>query len=63
MQKGELQNCVLTMTSIQSNGQMLYEYYTDIQTAQLKAYVLAQLSYMFLSVFGIGNEALRSIFV
>lgn len=53
-QKGERQNCLLQSTSIQSTGQLLYEYYTDIQTAQLKGYVLAQLSFMFLSVFGIG---------
>lgn len=35
----------------ESTSQKLYEYYVDVSAAQLKAYSLVQLSYMFLTVY------------
>lgn len=35
----------------ESTSQKVYEYYVDISAAQLKAYSLVQLSYMFLTVY------------
>lgn len=47
---------VSTVSVIQSTGKLLYDYYTDIAAAQLKAYALAQLSFMFLTVYEVGKE-------
>lgn len=46
---------VSTVSIIQSTGKLLYDYYTDIAAAQLKAYALAQLSFMFLTVYEVGK--------
>lgn len=57
LQKGELQNCMVsTVSMIQSTSKLLYDYYTDIAAAQLKAYALTQLSFMFLTVYEVGKE-------
>lgn len=62
LQKGELQNCMVsTVSTIQSTGKLLYDYYTDITAAQLKAYALAQLSFMFLTVYEVGMKYNRSV--
>lgn len=39
------------MNTIKSPNQVVYDYYNDISAAQLKAYVLTQLSYMFLTIY------------
>lgn len=56
------------MFLIKSANQQIFEYYHDISTAQLKAYALIQLSYMFFTVYGRGNfrnaaQALRTKFL
>lgn len=56
------------MFLIKSANQQIFEYYHDISVAQLKAYALAQLSYMFFTVYGRGNfrsvsQSLRTKFL
>ncbi|XP_031620535.1 uncharacterized protein LOC116339055 [Contarinia nasturtii] len=42
------QDCQLQSRSVQSEYQMLFEYYKDIQAAALRTYITSQLSYMIL---------------
>ncbi|XP_037049797.1 uncharacterized protein LOC119084060 isoform X1 [Bradysia coprophila] len=56
--KGELQNCMSSNILTESTNQKLYEYYVDISAAQLKAYSLVQLSYMFLTVYNQNNSVM-----
>lgn len=42
---------MLSINTIQSPHQLIYDYYNDITVAQLKAYALTQLSYMFFTVY------------
>lgn len=42
------------MLAINSANQLIYEYYHDISTAELKAYALVQLAYMFYTVYNRG---------
>lgn len=42
------------MVIIKSANQLVYEYYHDISTAELKAYALVQLAYMFYTVYNRG---------
>lgn len=65
MQKAELKQCDKNVFLIKSANQQIFEYYHDLSAAQLKAYALVQLSYMFFSVYGRGNfrsaaQALRT---
>lgn len=43
------------MLIIKSANQLIYEYYHDISTAELKAYALVQLAYMFYTVYNRGK--------
>lgn len=54
-QKAELKQCDKNVLLIKSANQQVYEYYHDISAAELKAYALIQLSYMFFTVYGRGN--------
>ncbi|KAJ6637237.1 hypothetical protein Bhyg_09967 [Pseudolycoriella hygida] len=56
--KGDLQNCMTSKILTESTNQKLYEYYVDVSAAQLKAYSLVQLSYMFLTVYNQNNSAI-----
>lgn len=53
-QRTELRQCDANVNLIKSANQVLYEYYHDISVAELKAYALVQLSYMFFTVYGRG---------
>lgn len=55
-QKAELKQCDATTPLIRSANQMIFEYYYDITAAELKAYALVQLAYMFNTVYGRGEE-------
>lgn len=46
---------MISVSTIESTGQLLYDYYIDIAAAQLKAYAIVQLSYMFLTVYEVGK--------
>lgn len=48
--------------SIKSANQLIYEYYHDISTAELKAYALVQLAYMFYTVYNRGMFSLFAFF-
>ncbi|KAJ6642110.1 hypothetical protein Bhyg_07056 [Pseudolycoriella hygida] len=56
--KGDLQNCMASNILTESTNQQLYEYYVDISAAQLKAYSLVQMSYMFLTVYNQNNSVM-----
>lgn len=43
------------MAIIKSANQLVYEYYHDISSAELKAYALVQLAYMFYTVYNRGK--------
>lgn len=55
LQKAELKQCDATTLVIRSANQMIFEYYYDITAAELKAYALVQLAYMFNTVYGRGK--------
>lgn len=56
------QNCQLSSTrSVQSEYQVLYEYYKDIQAAALRTYITAQLSYMILHLHESGDFRNQSL--
>lgn len=46
---------MVSVSTIESTGQLLYDYYIDIAAAQLKAYAIVQLSYMFLTAYEVGK--------
>lgn len=55
LQKAELTQCdTINVQLIRSANQLIYEYYHDITAAELKAYALVQLAYMFYTVYGRG---------
>lgn len=54
-QKAELKRCDKNVVIIKSANQLIYEYYHDISTAELKAYALIQLAYMFYTVYNRGK--------
>ncbi|XP_055324696.1 uncharacterized protein LOC129579082 isoform X2 [Sitodiplosis mosellana] len=63
--KAQLKQCDKNVMVIKSANQLIYEYYHDISTAELKAYALVQLAYMFYTVYNRGNfrgqaQALRT---
>lgn len=55
LQKEELQKCLSSNILTESTNKQIYDYYVDISAAQLKAYSLVQLSYMFLTVYNDGK--------
>lgn len=55
LQKAELKQCETGISLIKSANQQVYEYYHDISAAELKAYALVQLAYMFYTIYGRGN--------
>lgn len=55
LQKAELKQCENAVSLIKSANQQVYEYYHDISVAELKAYALVQLAYMFYTIYGRGN--------
>lgn len=55
-QKGNLQNCIIADESIKSTNQLLYDYYTDISAAKLKAYALIQLAFLLLTNTALGKS-------
>lgn len=55
-QKAELKQCDATTLLIRSANQLIFEYYYDITAAELKAYALVQLAYMFNTVYGRGID-------
>lgn len=54
-QKAELKQCDKNVYVIKSANQLIYEYYHDISIAELKAYALVQLAYMFYTVYNRGK--------
>lgn len=54
-QKAELKQCNRNVLTIKSANQLVYEYYHDISSAELKAYALVQLAYMFYTVYNRGK--------
>lgn len=54
-QKAELKRCDKNVAIIKSANQLIYEYYHDVSTAELKAYALIQLAYMFYTVYNRGK--------
>lgn len=54
-QKAELKQCETGVSLIKSANQQVYEYYHDISAAELKAYALVQLAYMFYTIYGRGK--------
>lgn len=55
------QECQLPSRSIQSEYQVIFEYYKDIQAASLRTYITAQLSYMILHLHESGDFRNQSI--
>ncbi|XP_031620531.1 uncharacterized protein LOC116339051 isoform X2 [Contarinia nasturtii] len=53
--KAQLKQCDKNVMVIKSANQLIYEYYHDISMAELKAYALVQLSFMFFTVYNRGN--------
>lgn len=55
------EECQLASRSVQSEHQVLFEYYKDIQAAALRTYITAQLSYMILHLHESGDFRNQSI--
>lgn len=55
------EECQLLSRSVQSEHQVLYEYYKDIQAAALRTYITEQLSYMILHLHESGNFREQSL--
>lgn len=60
-QKAELKQCDANTPLIRSANQLIFEYYYDITAAELKAYALVQLAYMFNTIYGRGEYRLVQI--
>ncbi|XP_055324714.1 uncharacterized protein LOC129579092 [Sitodiplosis mosellana] len=59
--KNSTQDCQLQSRSVQSEYQVLFEYYKDIQAAALRTYITAQLSYMILHLHESGDFRNQSL--
>lgn len=61
-QKAQLKQCDKNVLTIKSANQLIYEYYHDISAAELKAYALVQLAYMFYTVYNRGKCVYKHVY-